>query len=481
MRITLAVVVGIAALLVPGTAAAAPPANDDFANATVISQGSLPFSESVTIDEATTEASEPGQCYWSNSQTVWYAFTPSATGLYRLTRSSSFYYQFAALWQQNGSTIGDLSSMGCVSWWYGSSTMTFSGQAGTTYYIQAGANFSSPGSSGITLERIAAPSNDDFASAEVVGSLPFSDASDTLGGTTEGGEPIPSCNYTGQQVGSIWYRYTPAADGWVSASTSGSYPTTVFAAYSGNSLGSLTQLACHTQYGRMTFAVQAGQTYTFLVATLFGVKGNVAFQLEVAPDPVANFGQSISDPSLFDTIQFYGGAYDPGEVGISSYAWAFGDGATSTEPSPTHRFAVDGTYKVRLTVRTPDGRSATSEQTVTVKTHDVAIVKVNVPQSAGVNQTKSIVVGLSNKRYGETVRIDLYRSTASGFVQFASSTQSVPVRGGNKTSDFAFNYTFTSDDASLGKVTFKAVATIVNARDALATDNEFISLPTKVK
>jgi hypothetical protein len=78
------------------------------------------------------------------------------------------------------------------------------------------------------------------------------------------------------------------------------------------------------------------------------------------------------------------------------------------------------------------------------------------------------------------VRIDLYRSTATGFVQFASSTQSVPVRSGNKTSDFAFNYTFTSDDATLGKVTFKAVATLSNARDALPTDNEAISLSTKV-
>jgi hypothetical protein len=161
---------------------------------------------------------------------------------------------------------------------------------------------------------------------------------------------------------------------------------------------------------------------------------------------------------------------------VSGGTKGFGD---YTVPA-INKFAADGDYRVKLTVTTTDGRTASTTQTVRVRTHDVSIAKMTVPQSASAGQTRSIVVGLSNRRYAETVRIDLYRSTATGFVQFASSTQSVPVRGGNKTSDFAFNYTFTSDDAMLGKVTFKAVASIVNARDALPTDNEAISLPTKV-
>src|SRR6187200_634094 len=101
MRITLAVVLGIAALLVPGTATAAPPGNDDFANATAINPSSMPYSDSVTIDEATTEPLEPGQCYYGNAQTVWYSITASQSGLYRLSRSASFYYSFAAAWEQS--------------------------------------------------------------------------------------------------------------------------------------------------------------------------------------------------------------------------------------------------------------------------------------------------------------------------------------------------------------------------------------------
>ncbi len=58
--------------------------------------------------------------------------------------------------------------------------------------------------------------------------------------------------------------------------------------------------------------------------------------------------------------------------------------------------------------------------------------------------------------------------------------QYVPVRSGNRTTNFAFSYTFTSADAVVGKVTFEAVATIIGARDALPADNTLIAPPTKV-
>jgi hypothetical protein len=59
-------------------------------------------------------------------------------------------------------------------------------------------------------------------------------------------------------------------------------------------------------------------------------------------------------------------------------------------------------------------------------------------------------------------------------------SQSVPVRPANRVTDFSFNYTFTAEDARVGKVTFRATASIVGARDALSADNEAVSMPTKV-
>jgi PKD repeat protein len=44
---------------------------------------------------------------------------------------------------------------------------------------------------------------------------------------------------------------------------------------------------------------------------------------------------------------------------IVAHAWEFGDGGTSTEPSPTHTYADYGAFTVRLTVTDDDGDSAT--------------------------------------------------------------------------------------------------------------------------
>jgi hypothetical protein len=86
----------------------------------------------------------------------------------------------------------------------------------------------------------------------------------------------------------------------------------------------------------------------------------------------------------------------------------------------------------------------------------------------------------TNKRYPETVEVDLYKSTPNGFQQVSSQVLSVPVGNGNRTTSFALNYTFSQADAVVGKVTFRAIATIVGARDALPFDNEAIAPPTRV-
>lgn len=475
MRITLALVAGIAALLVPASANAAPPANDNFVNATVIDPSALPYTDSVSIDEASVEPGDAHGCpYFGMARTVWYKITPTASGMLFVGGNGSSPYQFTAGY--TGTGLSDLTLLSCGDWYFGSNDQ-FKVEAGKTYYLQAGVSFAGWGTSGIAVNLIQPPPNDDAANAKVIGSLPFSDTQDTSAGTNENGEPTPSCSYSGLPAASMWYRYTPSSDGWVSATTFGG--SLVWAAYTG-SPGSLTENGCHTNYGRLTMAVNGGQTYWFQVGGIYGTKGIITFQLGVAPDPIAAFSVGIGDPSIFDTIQFYNYSSDPGDVGFQSAAWDFGDGSASTDFNPAHRYASDGSYTVEMIATTFDGRKASTSQVVIVKTHDVAVAKMTAPQSASTGQSRSITVGLSNKRYPETVRIDLYRSSAGGFVPFASSTQSVPVRSGNKTSDFAFNYVFTADDALLGKVTFKAVATIVDARDALLADNEAISLPTKV-
>ena len=79
--------------------------------------------------------------------------------------------------------------------------------------------------------------------------------------------------------------------------------------------------------------------------------------------------------------------------------------------------------------------------------------------------------------------MQLFKSAPGSYQNFllvGTLDQFVPVRSSNRTTDFNFSYTFTSDDAALGKVTFRADASLDTARDALTADNEAISSPVKI-
>jgi PKD repeat protein len=255
---------------------------------------------------------------------------------------------------------------------------------------------------------------------------------------------------------------------------------TTLAVYTGAALDSLSLVGCRDMWTPLTFSAEAGTTYYFQVAISFGGTGSLQFRLEEAAPPQASFGYFPGAPSSLDTVQFFDFSYDPAGLGIQTQSWDFGDGATATGCCPTHRYTADGDYVIQLTVTTFDGRTATTTQAVQVRTHDVAITKFQVPNSAKAGQTRQIVVGLRNYNQPETVRIELYRSTPAGFQIIGYLDQFVPVRSGNRTTDFQFSYTFTAGDAAMGKVNFRAVAIIQGAVDSLPTDNEAISLPTKV-
>ena len=51
----------------------------------------------------------------------------------------------------------------------------------------------------------------------------------------------------------------------------------------------------------------------------------------------------------------------------TSYTWDFGDGSTSNEKSPTHRYAVKGVYKITLTAKSSTGHTDTKSQNVTLE------------------------------------------------------------------------------------------------------------------
>jgi PKD repeat protein len=355
------------------------------------------------------------------------------------------------------------------------------GVLGVTRCCDGGFDQGGSGSYQLTIQEVLPPINDDFANATTIPALPFDEALDIAAASTEASEPTPSCAVPfGGVSRTAWYTFTPAETRSVSASISNAPFSTVVAAYAGNSLANLTQVVCGVFGGSATFRAEANTTYYVQVGGLFGQGGPLDVRLEVTPPPIAIFGFSPFDPSVFDVVQFFDNSFDPGQAGFQSFEWTFGDGASGSGAFPTHQYAADGDYSVQLTVTTSDGRTADTAQTVQVRTHDVAITKFSAPKSASSGQTRAITVGINSKRHPETVEVQLFKSVPGGFQFVGVLTQSVPVRPSNRTTDFSFSYTFTSADAQVGKVTFKAVANVVGARDALPADNEAIASPTKV-
>jgi PKD domain-containing protein len=328
----------------------------------------------------------------------------------------------------------------------------------------------------LNVQVLRPPANDDFANASPINAVPFSDSFDTSVATVESGEPTPSCGY-GQSSGTVWYAFTPSVSGSYSAAP-GFYAQV--AAYTGSSLSNLSQIGCRG-FSALTFHADAGTTYYLQVGGIYGTRGPTLFSIDVAPKPIAQIGFYPSDASIFDSVQFSDQSYDPAGVGISSESWSFGDGGSATGCCPTHRYSTDGDYTAKLTITTPDGRTDSTTQVVHVRTHDVTISKVTVPQSASAGQTRQISVAVTDSRYPETVQVQLLASVpGGGFQQVGILQQAVAARGNTRPTTFAFSYTFTSADASVGKVTFEAVASIVGARDAQPSDNTVIALPTKV-
>lgn len=94
-------------------------------------------------------------------------------------------------------------------------------------------------------------------------------------------------------------------------------------------------------------------------------KGFMITVLNVCQAPTANAGGPYSG-FVGVPITFNGsGSSDP-DGGTLSYAWNFGDGSAGTGPSPSHTYAIGGSYTVTLRVTTSCGRFADAATTASI-------------------------------------------------------------------------------------------------------------------
>jgi Family of unknown function (DUF6299) len=151
-----------------------------------------------------------------------------------------------------------------------------------------GAALALPGSA-----RAQAPPNDDFADARVISSVPFLDALDTAGATTEpvDFEALGVCGNPSVPIAaSVWYVYTPLTDRVVTVDTLGSSYTTGVAVVTG-SPGSLSVWSCFPVIGR--FTPVPGDTYYIGISDITGGHGG-------------SLNVSVTAPELGGTVDKFG-------------------------------------------------------------------------------------------------------------------------------------------------------------------------------
>lgn len=348
-------------------AAAPPPANDMFANATPIT--GTAFSAAVDTTRATGEPGEPLQCGGWAEGTVWFSYAAAETGY--LTVSASAEGGLLAPYLDSGSGLSGLQALGCGT---GAAGIAVEVQAGSRYYLQAGfiGPYGSPVPGAYTLlasfSPYAAPANDRRANATLVTSTPFEDSVDNRGATVESGEPH-GCSVSLWRT--VWYRITAPEDGMLTVAPASGTPTdsdlALYQAY-GPGLSALAYLGC-SYHDPLTYHLLAGATYFLQVYDAYLGGGTFHLRFTFNPDrdttpPVAAIAGAAGSYAVDSRIAITGSATD-----LVDPAPALG--CTLTGPAGTSvvdcAFAADawalglGRYTFTVTARDASGNQASAD------------------------------------------------------------------------------------------------------------------------
>lgn len=270
-----------ATALVAPVAAAAAPANDNFAGREPLA-GPLPITASGSNVGAGPEAEEPSYAFdEAAGHSVWFSWTASSTKLVTVGTCGSGFGSLVDVY--TGTTLGMLER---VSQWHegpsatcapDGSQVTFRAFAGSTYAIRVDGNLSpqaSPlkeGPIALQIEPTPAAANDAFAAARTVtaeslegGHFYRVDVSGfNWNATTEPAEP----SHGGDPGGaSVWYSWTAPASGDAKVNVVGGTLHPLIGVYTGDSVATLTRVATTALFPpEISLPVSAGTTYRFAV------------------------------------------------------------------------------------------------------------------------------------------------------------------------------------------------------------------------
>jgi len=165
--------------------------------------------------------------------------------------------------------------------------------------------------------------------------------------------------------------------------------------------------------------------------------------------PEAQFEFSPASPAIGDPIRFFDTSIEWDGV-IQSWEWDFGDGHTSREREPIHRYQTPADHEVRLIVRDSEGLHDTVLQTIAVQLN---------PELVPIQQVWALLIGISD--YAEVDDLSYARRDAEGVATWLLDT-GVP----------ADHIRLLTDEVSVlrnedGVALDTRLATLVNVREGL--------------
>jgi hypothetical protein len=279
---------------------APPPANDNFANAIVLSTQNASRSGD-TNDGATLETGEAETVADADAgASVWYRWMAPVTGRVTIDTATSEFDTLLGVY--TGTPVDVLVEV--VSNDDAKATQTsvvrFSATAGTVYRIRVDGFAQATGTINLHLVEVlpaASPANDDFASAVPLTFAP-GEMTTTRSGDTNAGAALETSEaalVAGEPAsGSVWYRWTAPVSGTVTIDTSTSGFDTLLGAYTGPSVDALTVVASNDDVGKtdltstVRFQATLGTTYRIRVDGYAGATGAITLHLSENLPPANN-------------------------------------------------------------------------------------------------------------------------------------------------------------------------------------------------
>ena len=253
-------------------------ANDPFAGAQVITGNSGTVAG--TTVGASRETGEPGHGGAGASASIWYRWTAPSSGTLTVTTEGSSYDTLLGAY--TGSSVAGLATQAANDDVTGGtwSRVNVAVTAGTTYYLAVDGYGGWKGAAVLNWSMAGATPaptvpNDLFADAQEISGASGSATGSTVGAKRESGEPAHGA---ASGRASVWYRWTAPSTGTLRLSTQGSSFDTLLAAYTGESVTGLSQLAANDDasgglWSEVSVQVTQGTTYRIAVDGWGGYTG----------------------------------------------------------------------------------------------------------------------------------------------------------------------------------------------------------------